>query len=151
MYTTKGRNKCAAQVRVLTKVLLVQYIGQIQLDNQWPSMWSYRHHMEQRTSFFLWKEGNLWWNQRENLLQDMFQVQTRELKVQTPWHTSGISVQVAWVGQVTMTCSGTCTPKWRYVSNHVEAIWGRKVLEEVSLGTKPKTVYLNTRQVEVHT
>ena len=50
-----------------------------------------------------------------------------------------------------MTCSGTCTPKWRYVSNHVEAIWGRKVLEEVSLGTKPKTVYLNTRQVEVHT
>jgi hypothetical protein len=40
--------------------------------------------------------------------------------------SSGTSVHATWVCQTILTCSGTCTPKWRHVSNHVESLWGYK-------------------------
>jgi len=59
MYTTRGRNKCAAQVRVLTKVILVWYIGQIQLGQPVTKHVKLQVPYGTKNKFLLWKGGNL--------------------------------------------------------------------------------------------
>ena len=59
MYTTRDRNKCAAQVRALTKVILVQYIGQIHLGQPVTKHVELQVPYGTKNKFLLWIGGNL--------------------------------------------------------------------------------------------
>jgi len=73
--------------------------------------------------FFPWMEESLWWNQGSKGSNARY-----ILCVSFKWknwfnrfllYISGIHVNATWAGQTNLTCSGTCTSKWRHVSNHV--------------------------------
>ncbi len=101
-----------------------------------------------RNKFLPWKERSLWWNQGSKgsnaryIICVSFKQDNRFHRFL--WYISGISVHVTWAGQTILTCSGTCTSKWRHVSNHVESSWGyekgRKLLEEVFFCGSPCTL-----------
>ena len=63
------------------------------------------------------KEGNLWWNQgsKETNARYILCVSFKRDNwfSRFLWYISGTSEHATWVGQTILTCSGTCTPKWR--------------------------------------
>ena len=83
-----------------------------------------------RNKFLPLKEGNLWWNQGSKETNARYILCVSFIRdkwfSRFLWYISGTSVHATWVGQTILTCSGTCTPKWRHVSNHVELLWGYK-------------------------